>query len=1568
MREGRHVEVEPLQRSAVIRLCERAMMPELGERVFELSAGHPLLAQTYLSLASAVEIERRAEVLRELPPTGGEVGNFYETVWERLYDDADIVALLGSVSRLRGPIRVSWLARTGPGRGEVERLTRVEYLFERSSPDRWRFFHSSFREFLRARTAEVTGEFNNELHRSHHAALADRCAHSRADDPERFERIFHLLEAGQQDVVLAEATPGFFREQLDALRPRNAVQADLNLAASALSDCHDALAIVRLALAGNELQVRSYQFPESAAFAKLLVRIGRPELAIAHVAEIDDRGAGNDRTSAAMELVLTLNAAGLKPEAWSVFERYEPLEWLGASRASVHGPLRGPREALSAWARTSAVLHGASYVIDAAKALRSPPGLSNHEHYEDEENLVHLRGALLWAAAVVMHRRGRYDEAELLRDELAEIGAPGSAAVAVLDFHLARTSAADAADELQRLRESDRDALPYWAKLELVERLLVLDDESAARELFGALDEPKLPVRDYTRLDAEEPGWETYYQYWRLAARLGPSPDPVGAVPDSDRDQQVVLAARHIVAIATIEGRQLADEQVTEYELVAALRRMHAFWATQAGRDEYRRPGAAREVASARTVEVARKLGSNALRQLFAYLRARWDERPATLYTDGTKLIARLAAAGVGELSIRKALRDLEELNGSCESSPDDWIALGHAWASVGDMVAAARCARRAVRSTLALSSEKELQLGTWTRLLVPLLDGPEGELVASDFAAALIALSRGSSGGAPDHAARILLEVTVPAHPLRAWELAHRFLESSVLEPDDVVEAFLTASSDRPGVNWWVAASELLVAIGADAPANALRAAANVDPVAARRWLPFWLERIVVEGRPSPRRSWRNAVSDAAAEAGVADGVMVTADDLKIGDESPASSHTEDSDTPSKTPPSVDEVLRKLEDRDPGDYLSSEPGRALIRRLAELDDEHVARLERSLAGTDQEPGLRAAMSASAAAAGDADRAWKEGERAIALSDAGDWSRHWAGGPMLELVPKLRELDAENTRAMAFTRFAEIASTVAYFLGQVGAELADYAAIFEFPPEETAREVFQAAAALLRDIVALPDAMAFGAGTAAPAADDEFALAFERLTGWFFGSPHIVAWEAAQRSVMTLIEERAGLRILDAALAASEPEVLRACAAIEAAAGGGHDLALLVPSLERLLASDSLTERGAAGSCIRALGRVPPPSGRPAISLPPALRLELPASSQRRSLDTGVAESTGWWRPEIDRLAEQAEVDEDALFEYVLARAQSLTDEQDAGDERMSRVESMLGWGFIKPSALVVRRALGETAAVLVDAGRVRPRMALSATKLVPLYDTELLRRRPMRRPHAVATYIPSDKRKSLWNTPIEDLAQGTEERVARKLNGWTVIGERTELGLADRAGHREKRWSGVVLEPLDPDEIVRARSESDDGGGDLLHQLTRAPAAVYREERVKLPSLGTVAIVGGRRTPPVASPSGWLAFHPQLAAKLGLEPDPQDLFAWRLEGEAAVRSVWWRSGYDRWPPYSDADEVGHGWLVAASPALMERWRQRQPLRHAWAVLTNRRGEDDSPAAGEVWNSGVWTL
>ena len=103
----RHVELQPLERSAVLRLCADAGLEELGEHIATLSGGHPLLVRMYMRLAEERDPGDRDEALAMMPPGDGEVWTFYETVSDALADQPETLELLGLISRLRGPTRRS---------------------------------------------------------------------------------------------------------------------------------------------------------------------------------------------------------------------------------------------------------------------------------------------------------------------------------------------------------------------------------------------------------------------------------------------------------------------------------------------------------------------------------------------------------------------------------------------------------------------------------------------------------------------------------------------------------------------------------------------------------------------------------------------------------------------------------------------------------------------------------------------------------------------------------------------------------------------------------------------------------------------------------------------------------------------------------------------------------------------------------------------------------------------------------------------------------------------------------------------------------------------------------------------------------------------------------------------------------------------------------------------------------------------------------------------------------------------------------------------------------------------
>ena len=1528
---GRHVELAPLERAAVLRLCAQTGMASLGERVAELAGGHPLLARTYLKLAEGLPEEQRQAALAELPPSGGEIWDFYEAIWAQLVEQPEIVGLLALISRMRGPIRPSWLAVTGTPVHDLARLDRLRHLFDTRDRERWRFFHSSFQEFLLRRGAELDGEVHPELHRAVHRALAERCRLSTGDAPERFDELHHLLQAGEAKQVLAAATPAFFRDQVDGLRPRDEVIDDLNDVAGALIDQPDGLAAARLALSAHELQVRGYQFPEDQEFLELLVALDLPEHAIAHLRAIDNETAGQDRRETAMRLAQTLAYAGHGGSALDILEEHEPLEWLGGPPSSLRDSSSGAFAGLYAWSRTAAQLRGADYVLEMVPRLRAPADLDQFE----SRRVPNLPAELLWCAADELVGLGELEQAAKVQEALVAQGEESRRLVAMLD--LARALALP--DEDQRARALGALSTSELAAVEVValaEALLDLGQLEKARAVLSGRAAPALPERA-ARDDVERSEWQDVFRHWRLQARLNGRSDPARAVSDPEKDylEPVVLGARHLVVMAGVEGRWYAGEPVAISEVLAALRAMHAWWdSPRDRRDDMWRPRAAVALASRRAVVLGAHMGPDQLSEVIGYFTGRWRTQPETLRFDGAELIGWAARHGARPTGLRRALERLEAVLERDGAPPWDWVALGPAWLDLEEPTAAARCLRRAVRMTLSPSSDKDLQLSTWVRLMAPLLHGRDGPALGDSLVAALIALDRLASGGSPGHAARALLDVLAPANPDEAWRLAVPLLDSRLLGIDDVLEALLLACSDRPTDTWWTMAGELLVVLGGGPPRRSLTAAAEAGPELARQWLPLVAERVAVEGRPSERRAWRNALLQAGRAVGIsAAEVGIVPAELEISDETPERHGGPPESEPSQ-PASVMSLLDEAEREDAPTYERAGAVRKLSHRLDELDHEQLGRVLAAGLGTESEAPLRARLAIAAASAGDADEAWAQGMAALRKSSSNDWSRDWAGGPVLDVIAALLELDQPRARQAVLERFAELTSEVDYFLGLVGQSLDDYVLALELPEVELAREALGVAGALLRDIAALP-APSTPRAQPAPQPSSDPHPAFEALAVRVLGLEQTLAWQAAQRALLELARHSLASSALHAGLSGAPETALRASAIVQVAADGLKADDKLATRLKELTQARRLDVRLAAAACLDRLGRPVPPLGPPR-TVPGALRLELPPRDKDLRVVDALEQTLAFWRPQLEALARLADIDADALHDRVLLRARAQLEGFNDID-RLPDDDSSLGYGYVKPSARAIRVALAEAGSELLDARRVSAGEALRAIELSPPVDPGLLEYRPTRRPASVATFVVREERSRLYNRKLSELAVGAADRLAQSSDGWVVLGERSEVGLLDRPGHHELRRSGL------------ARAGATDASS--VH-YSLAPLTV-RDYRC-LPCGGEVDQgIARAYAAPAATPTGWLAIHPRLAASIGLSLEEQpSRLGWTLNGLPAVRSLWWRSGYLRWNPYSEHDEVGEGWLVLASPDVLERLRAGG-WELAYEVRTIRRGDGD---------------
>jgi hypothetical protein len=945
------------------------------------------------------------------------------------------------------------------------------------------------------------------------------------------------------------------------------------------------------------------------------------------------------------------------------------------------------------------------------------------------------------------------------------------------------------------------------------------------------------------------------------------------------------------------------------------------------------RPGGAVALASRGAVALAAAMGVNQLRELLGYYTGRWTSQPKALRFDGAELIGCLARHGAGRLSLRRALEGLEAALDQTGAAPSDWVTLGPAWLELGDRDAASRCLRRAVRLTLSPSSDKDLQLATWIRLMAPLLQGPDGPELSDRVSGALESLDRRGSGGSPDYAARALLEILAPRDPDEAWRLAGPLLDAHVLRVDEVIEVLITACSDRPTGAWWTVAGELLPALGVGPPHQTLAAAARADPDLAGAWLPVLAERVAVEGRPSERRAWRRGLLEAGRSAGLSTAqVDIPPAELEITDEAPESHGGGAPDREPSEPKPIASLLADAERADAPEERE-DAVRKLSRRLDELDRDQLARLLAAGRGTESEARLCARL-AAAAAAGDPDEAWALGMAALRLSSSGDWSRRWAGGPMLDLIPVLFKLDRPQARQAVLARFAELAGEVDHFLGTVGESLRDYVHALELPEVELAREALGVAGALLRDIAPLPDPGAPRASRTTQRAPGDPQGALEALVVRLLGFEQTLAWQAAQRALLEFARLGVASVPLHAGLSGAPEPALRSCAVVQAAAGWLREDEALARPLEELTRAARLDLRLGAVACLDALGRSVPSLGPPR-ELPAALRLELPPRHVDRRVVDGLEESLGFWRPQLEALSDLAGVDEDALHDHVLLRARAQLDGLEDID-RLPDADSILGWGYVKPSARAIRVALAEAGAELLDARRVGAGGALRAVELHPPVDPGMLVHRPTRRPRAVATFIAREARSRLYGRELSELAAEAADRLAQRHEGWAVLGEHSEVAVLDRTGHHELRRSGL------------ARAKAADGFGP---HVTLAPLTLRDYRGLSRGGQVDRGIVRPFAAP-AGTPAGWLALHPRLAGSLGLKHAEPGWLDWTLDGRLAVRSLWWRSGYLRWNPYSEDDEVGEGWLVLGSPEIIEGliaggWEL------AYEVRTSRRGDGD---------------
>ncbi len=274
------ITLPPLSMLASQKFCWENILSKLASHklihsICEKAQGHPL----YLRYLIEHINNSKSDSLEQFPPLGGQIENYYESLWETLIKDNEALNFLAIIARLRWGIKTKKLLDILSSTERavfIPTISRIQHLFYDS--DTTTIYHPSFSEFLRNKTKHLDEVI--------HERIACACKNGSLSRYGLLNQIYHLLRSNDGDI--SKAIYECNQSWLDAC-VKNEVEPDTVLydIASTLSASikhGPAEEVIRILLLSQRASFRyDTLFAENAGLlTKALISLNRPSEAIKH--------------------------------------------------------------------------------------------------------------------------------------------------------------------------------------------------------------------------------------------------------------------------------------------------------------------------------------------------------------------------------------------------------------------------------------------------------------------------------------------------------------------------------------------------------------------------------------------------------------------------------------------------------------------------------------------------------------------------------------------------------------------------------------------------------------------------------------------------------------------------------------------------------------------------------------------------------------------------------------------------------------------------------------------------------------------------------------------------------------------------------------------------------------------------------------------------------------------------------------------------------------------------------------------------------------------------------------
>ena len=724
-------------------------------------------------------------------------------------------------------IRLSWLREWAPG-AALHRMTyEFPHYFRREPGGRWSFFHNSFRVFLTEQTARLDALQPNTLF----LELADHCASTPEGDTARADELYYRARGGDFPGVLALAQPMRWRTEFVGGRSASMILSDIQEALPIAVRQRDVVALTRLLLARLEFDRRGY-YTGRLPLTEVLIALGDIDSgieSIVHGLEL------NGTEEIAIRAAIALDDRELRDEAKRIFSLAEPLTLLnGPPRRDGRGFDHENRRLLTEWAKAAPRFRSKDellrFVAELSVAAEPEPfarmpGLS-HQPAEmtaraDEEATVSLRAHVLRTLAEGFDRLSRYDDADVVLNEIETFGEKawgwafwGSVngwRAALADGQWERAQARYGVTlRLASSRQADTGDFSSRVRVALAEGALrCANDPARARELVEGIAQPEVVTADAHSGDHPFSHFAERFFLNRVLGAIGDDRSPSTLIPDVDGGvgQPVVVFERNVVNVARLAGMPWTGRKLTSGAFINECRGLLRMFASrpksgQAWREGWSLIMAAREELYTLLIHVAAAHGDDVVAELRIAFDREWENQdfafawPSELRRE---IVLAFVEHGVAMSWAVAHLNELEPRSfaaGELETELPLGVAQARAWIEVAQPERAHLTLAKVLTSTLGVE-HKDYQLDAWIEWA--------GRANAADLngAAERVAFLAAAASGLKDldgysSAVNGILRVATDCGPAMSTTLLRWYLDHAITTWTNAFETYLIGTVKR--------------------------------------------------------------------------------------------------------------------------------------------------------------------------------------------------------------------------------------------------------------------------------------------------------------------------------------------------------------------------------------------------------------------------------------------------------------------------------------------------------------------------------------------------------------------------------------------------------------------------------------------------------------------------------------------------------------------------------------------------------------------------------------------------